>query len=100
MEAAASGRDHKRLVASRLVMLGLGLMLLGGAGLALWSFIAPTPAPIVITGSTDAAAAQSSSCVDQCQANHDRCRVQTKGSPVCDAERQRCLEQCLIRKRK
>lgn len=43
---------------------------------------------------------EGSSCASECQGQHDRCRVQTKGSSVCDAERQRCLEVCLQRKKK
>ncbi len=44
--------------------------------------------------------AQNGSCAGTCQANHDRCRVQTKGSPSCDAERQRCLQQCIASKQR
>ena len=44
--------------------------------------------------------AESTTCAGECQGQHDRCRVQTKGSPSCDAERQRCLEVCLHKKRK
>jgi hypothetical protein len=44
------------------------------------------------------AVAQTTSCASECQAQHDRCRVQTKGSPSCDADRQRCLEICLQKK--
>ena len=49
---------------------------------------------------TGGPASQSSTCASECQTLHDRCRVQTKGSSVCDAERQRCLEVCLQRKRR
>lgn len=44
--------------------------------------------------------AQDSSCASVCQAQHDQCRVQTKGSPVCDSERQRCLQACIAGKKK
>ncbi len=47
------------------------------------------PAPVVV---------QSSTCAAECQTHHDRCRVRTKGSSVCDGERQACLEKCLQRK--
>jgi hypothetical protein len=40
------------------------------------------------------------SCASECQAQHDRCRVVTKGSRTCDEERQRCLEICLQKKKK
>jgi hypothetical protein len=40
------------------------------------------------------------SCVSQCQAQHDRCRVETKGSRTCDEVRQHCLQICLQKKRK
>ena len=43
--------------------------------------------------------AQSPTCASDCQAQHNRCRVQTKGSSACDAERQRCLEVCLQKKK-
>lgn len=49
-------------------------------------------APVVV--------AQDSSCANACQAEHDRCRVQTKGSPSCDNARQRCLQSCISGKRK
>lgn len=44
--------------------------------------------------------ARNSSCASDCQAQHDRCRVVTKGSRTCDEERQRCLEICLQKKKK
>ena len=47
------------------------------------------PAPTVV---------QSGTCAADCQTHHDRCRVRTKGSPTCDAERQACLEKCLQKK--
>jgi hypothetical protein len=46
------------------------------------------------------AVARNSSCVSDCQTQHDRCRVVTKGSRTCDEERQRCLEICLQKKKK
>ncbi len=48
-----------------------------------------TPAPV---------AAPSATCAADCQTHHDRCRVRTKGSPSCDAERQACLQKCLQKK--
>lgn len=47
-----------------------------------------------------AVVAQDTSCASVCQARHDQCRVQTKGSPACDAERQRCLQACIAGKKK
>lgn len=44
--------------------------------------------------------AQDASCANACQSEHDRCRVQTKGSPSCDGARQRCLQACIASKRK
>lgn len=40
------------------------------------------------------------SCASECQARHDRCRVETKGSRACDEARQRCLQVCLQKKHK
>ena len=56
-------------------------------------------APLIVPAS-GVAVAQSTSCASECQARHDRCRVETKGSPSCDSERQRCLEVCLQRKKR
>jgi hypothetical protein len=39
------------------------------------------------------------SCVNECQVQHDQCRVATKGSRTCDEARQRCLEICLQKKK-
>ena len=93
----------------------MGLVLLGCLGLATTATLiarqqsTPGPAPRDTAAIAPAAApqsrspvlvAQSSSCAGECQAQHDRCRVQTKGSPSCDAERQRCLEICLQKKKK
>jgi hypothetical protein len=49
-----------------------------------------TPSPLVVA----------KSCVSECQAQHDRCRVETKGSRTCDEVRQHCLQICLRKKRK
>lgn len=49
-------------------------------------------APVVV--------AQDGSCANACQAQHDQCRVATKGSPNCDTARQRCLQSCIQNKRK
>ncbi len=54
------------------------------------------PAAIVETGQV---VADNRSCPNACQAAHDRCRIQRKGSPSCDAERQACLVSCLKKKK-
>ncbi len=62
-----------------------------------------TPMPLATTpiqATPGIAVAGNASCVSQCQAQHDLCRVATKGSRSCDAERQRCLEICLQKKKK
>ena len=50
----------------------------------------PERAPIVIA---------EDSCANACQAEHNQCRVSTKGSPSCDAARQRCLQSCIAKKK-
>jgi|LNFM01.1.fsa_nt_gb hypothetical protein len=61
----------------------------------------PTPQSTVpASGAPPVTVAQSAGCVSDCQAQHDRCRVATKGSRSCDEERQRCLEICLQKKKK
>jgi len=59
-----------------------------------------TPQTMVTSGAPPVTVAQSPGCVSECQTQHDRCRVATKGSRSCDEERQRCLEICLQKKRK
>jgi hypothetical protein len=56
---------------------------------------APSAFPAV---SAPTIVADSTSCASTCQAEHDKCRVETKGGPVCDAKRQRCLQACLVKK--
>ena len=34
-------------------------------------------------------------CAAQCRADHNKCRIDTKGSPSCDARLQSCLQSCL-----
>jgi hypothetical protein len=56
---------------------------------------APSAFPAI---SAPTVVADSTSCASACQAEHDKCRVETKGGPACDARRQRCLQACLSKK--
>lgn len=38
--------------------------------------------------------ASANQCAQQCQAQHNQCRMQTKGSPACDAALTQCLASC------
>ena len=40
-------------------------------------------------------AAKADACTDACRAKHNDCRVQTKGSPQCDAQVNACVQQCV-----
>jgi hypothetical protein len=40
-------------------------------------------------------AARADACADACRAKHNECRVQTKGSPQCDAQVNACVQQCI-----
>lgn len=85
------------------------LRALFGFGLALTSSLAisaadpvpllPSPAAFPAV-SAPVVVAQDASCASACQAEHDQCRVATKGSPSCDAARQRCLQACIANKKK
>lgn len=44
-----------------------------------------------------APAAEANSCAANCRAQHNQCRISTKGSPSCDARLQQCLQSCLKR---
>jgi hypothetical protein len=68
------------------------------AGAAPASVLADPTAPAA--SAPPVAVAQGGTCAGACQVEHDRCRVQTKGSPACDAARQRCLQACLATKRR
>jgi len=35
------------------------------------------------------------SCAAGCRAQHNQCRIATKGSPACDAQLNQCLRSCL-----
>jgi len=41
--------------------------------------------------------ASANACAASCRAQHNQCRISTKGSPSCDAALQRCLQGCLRR---
>jgi hypothetical protein len=40
-------------------------------------------------------AAKAEPCADQCRAQHNQCRLQTKGAPQCDAQFNACVQSCL-----
>ena len=53
---------------------------------------------IVVFGlmiTTGIVAARADACADACRARHNECRVQTKGSPQCDAQVNACVQQCI-----
>lgn len=84
----------------------LGCMMLAAAALVLAPVTEPArPIASAVTAAPPQSrpgviVAESTTCASECQGQHNRCRVQTKGSPSCDAERQRCLEICLHKKKK
>ena len=40
-------------------------------------------------------AAKADQCADSCRARNNECRIQTKGSPSCDAQQNACLQACI-----
>jgi hypothetical protein len=44
------------------------------------------------------AEAQGNACAAQCYAQHNQCRMATKGSPSCDAQLTACLRGCSSRR--
>lgn len=44
------------------------------------------------------AEAQGNQCAAQCYAQHNQCRMATKGSPSCDAQLTACLRGCASRR--
>ncbi|MDX2155972.1 MAG: hypothetical protein SFW09_05605 [Hyphomicrobiaceae bacterium] len=80
----------------RHIILVLTVAVLAGiSAIATGSSPPATPPPATSFTVTD-----NRSCASDCQAAHDQCRVQRKGSPSCDAERQACLEKCLQKKKR
>ena len=39
--------------------------------------------------------AQGGACTEACRAEHNQCRLQTKGSPRCDAQFAACMQRCI-----
>jgi hypothetical protein len=48
----------------------------------------PVPAPAPIQVAQDG-------CAANCRAQHNQCRIATKGSPSCDAQLQACMQRCI-----
>jgi hypothetical protein len=82
----ASGSEEDVVVARREVM---PFRLAGAlaAGLA---------TSLALTGGC--AEAQGNQCAAQCYAQHNQCRIATKGSPSCDAQLTACLRGCASRR--
>ncbi len=70
----------------RLVMVGLFLTAAACAGADAEN--APARAPLIRL-------AQGNSCTDACRAQHNQCRIATKGSPSCDVQLQACMQRCI-----
>lgn len=56
---------------------------------------AATVALMGLAGDTTCGFAQSSSCRSVCLQQYNQCRINTKGSPSCDAQYQTCLRACV-----
>jgi hypothetical protein len=52
---------------------------------------------VLAGGATLAAEALASACAAGCRAQHNQCRISTKGSSSCDARLQQCLQSCMRR---
>ena len=80
---------------------GLLVVSLSSAAVMAQDLLPLRPSPNALPAiQAPAIVAQDSTCAGACQAQHDQCRVQTKGSPSCDAERQRCLQACIAAKKR
>ena len=58
------------------------------------------PSPYALPAESPPVQLAQDSCANSCQAQHDQCRVSTKGSPSCDLARQRCLQSCIASKKR
>ena len=57
------------------------------------------PSPFALPAERAPVVVAEDSCANACQAQHNHCRVTTKGSPSCDEARQRCLQSCITKKK-
>lgn len=64
-----------------------GVMSRNAVPLALSVALQLVPVPQVI--------AVADQCVPTCRQRHNECRIQTKGSPSCDAQLQACIQACI-----
>ena len=82
--------------------IGLALLLQGVLGLAVMAAETAElhPSPFALPAERAPVIVAQDSCANACQAEHNKCRVSTKGSPSCDEVRQRCLQTCISTKKK
>lgn len=57
--------------------------------------LATSAGAYALTGESTCASAQSTSCRSTCLARYNQCRIDTKGSLICDQQYQSCLQSCL-----
>ena len=81
--------------------IGLVLLLQGFLGMAVMAAETAElqPSPFALPAERAPVVVAEDSCANACQAEHNRCRVSTKGSPSCDEARQRCLQACIANKK-
>jgi hypothetical protein len=49
---------------------------------------------VLAVGDSGVELAQADQCVQQCRSAHNQCRINSKGSPSCDAQLQACMDSC------
>ncbi len=81
----SASQNEERLVTRR----GLFLGCVGAAAVAV--------AAAVGLGLVPVPNAEANQCAAKCRAQHNQCRIKTKGSSSCDGQLQRCLQSCLRR---
>jgi hypothetical protein len=86
----------------RYLILGLflGLALLGQTSGLSNAWFGAGPVPDDARSRAPYTRAQGEACTEGCRRQHSACLIRDKGSPACNSQLQRCLQNCLAGKRK
>lgn len=86
----------------RYLILGLflGVALLGQTSGLSKAWFGAGPAPDGARPQIPFTRAQGEACTEGCRRQHSACLIRDKGSPACNSQLQRCLQNCLAGKRK
>jgi hypothetical protein len=99
---ARLGRSRGVLAVSRYLILSLTLVLtlLAHTSGRSTAWFSAGPVPDGVRSGAPYTRAQGEACTEGCRRQHSACLIRDKGSPACNSQLQRCLQNCLAGKRK